>query len=353
MPNNSAVNRLRRVTDSLDSAVELTRQCRDYFLVSANQPSPKRLYNLASDLISTCETCQWDRDWEERLTLASSSLGHTPRIGVDSENHFFDVAGHYCSCMLSNFWGLAANCYVGTLASDVHVALFNPAEFWKESLAEQARSLTTCDPLKVLLEEPERAKTRLGVFAKNFNRQFKADYEYSYICNRIRKVSSRAIVDLKKQARTIVQIDQYTEDSRRYNNTNLFSFQPSTVAPVASPDDGSNVNKQTPSHTAGEKQTSATGKAKILLPAAFTLWHQYQDGSILKFDPVGCRKLARMARVSPALASGFFKEHFGDHEAYKQACHNEQKLMQVLRKINGEASQGRTVPLDRVPEPIV
>lgn len=85
-----------------------------------------------------------------------------------------------------------------------------------------------------------------------------------------------------------------------------------------------------------KKRSTQKGEGRIKLIAALTKHHQYADGSCLNEEPIGNNALARMAKVSPASATAFFKKEFGGLEQYKKRCSNRESLIVSLKMLNSE-----------------
>jgi hypothetical protein len=100
--------------------------------------------------------------------------------------------------------------------------------------------------------------------------------------------------------------------------------------------------------TTKAKRSTESGEGHIKLVAALTMHHQYADGSCLNVEPVGSNELARMAKVSKATASAFFKKEFKGHGGYKGICSDAASLAAALKLLNQEFSPyhlfGRKVP---------
>jgi hypothetical protein len=72
-------------------------------------------------------------------------------------------------------------------------------------------------------------------------------------------------------------------------------------------------------------------------------YHNYQAGSHLNCEPIGCNALARLAEVSTGAASQFFHRHFQSHKQYKQVCRREWHLYSKLRMLAGEEPSEHTL----------
>jgi hypothetical protein len=92
-----------------------------------------------------------------------------------------------------------------------------------------------------------------------------------------------------------------------------------------------------PSADRGHHRSHESGEARAKLIAALTAHHQYESGSVLNTEPIGCNELSVMAGVrSNSTSSRFFKAEFGSHTAYKRACRDTAKLANCLKIFNGE-----------------
>ena len=87
-----------------------------------------------------------------------------------------------------------------------------------------------------------------------------------------------------------------------------------------------------------QKRSTTNGSAREKWIAGLTQHHQYESGSCLNWEPIGCNQLARKAKVTTGTASLLFKEMFGSHRQYKAACcdRDGRKLIDCLRKLNCE-----------------
>jgi hypothetical protein len=96
------------------------------------------------------------------------------------------------------------------------------------------------------------------------------------------------------------------------------------------------------------KQSTVNGEAQAKLVAALIAHHDYGNGSVLKWEPIGNNELARKAKVAPGSATAFFKEHFGDggHANYRRACsNNDGRLAIVLGKVSGDLNTAKLFEL--------
>ena len=86
------------------------------------------------------------------------------------------------------------------------------------------------------------------------------------------------------------------------------------------------------------KRSTVRGEGQIKLIAALTLHHKYADGGSLNLNPICNNKLARLASVSKATASGFFVKHFGAHINYQRICQCTPRLVEKLKSFNQDFS---------------
>lgn len=103
------------------------------------------------------------------------------------------------------------------------------------------------------------------------------------------------------------------------------------------PFDDVNANEE----VALAKKSPNSGKAKgegqeILIPA-LTMHHRYADGSCLNLEPIGNNELSRIADVSTATATRFFKKWFDGHSKYCSMCRrNTSKLVDTIKAMRKE-----------------
>lgn len=100
--------------------------------------------------------------------------------------------------------------------------------------------------------------------------------------------------------------------------------------------DNSELILKPPQHPKKPKRSTQKGEAKAKLIAALTLHHQYEEGSCLNQEPIGCNELASKAQVANSTASAFFAKNFGGHDKYRRMCSNLKKLIPSLKLLNGE-----------------
>lgn len=85
------------------------------------------------------------------------------------------------------------------------------------------------------------------------------------------------------------------------------------------------------------------GDARKKLVGALNKHHGYSNGSCDSFEPIGVRKLAKMAKTSPGSAWALFQDHFeGGHPYYLLVCRDPARLTRRMRVINGD------IPAERV-----
>jgi hypothetical protein len=84
------------------------------------------------------------------------------------------------------------------------------------------------------------------------------------------------------------------------------------------------------------KRSTEKGEGDAKLIPALTAHHKYAKDSVLNLDPIGCNELARLARVSPSTASGFFEKQFGGYAKYRLKCRDEAMLIPALKLLNRE-----------------
>ena len=75
----------------------------------------------------------------------------------------------------------------------------------------------------------------------------------------------------------------------------------------------------------------------LLIIGVLNKHHQYENGSCLNSEPIGCRELARRLSKAAAVISHFFKKEFEGHCIYKIQCQNG-TISQSLRLLNAEVS---------------
>jgi len=78
------------------------------------------------------------------------------------------------------------------------------------------------------------------------------------------------------------------------------------------------------------KRSTVRGEAQAKLISALTKHHQYTNGGCMEWRPVGARELHRLADVSPATASTFFKTNFEGMTSTK--------LLASTKTVNGRSS---------------
>ncbi len=84
------------------------------------------------------------------------------------------------------------------------------------------------------------------------------------------------------------------------------------------------------------KRSHEKGDVFTKLIAALTHHHQYSRGSVLNQQPIANNRLARIAGVSPATASDFFKKKFKSHACYRTVCLDKDSLLASLKLLNQE-----------------
>lgn len=107
----------------------------------------------------------------------------------------------------------------------------------------------------------------------------------------------------------------------------------SATATHAVPDQPRQTNGQTK-----PKVSTAQGEASAKIGSALTTHHKYENGSCLYCEPIGVRKLGRMAEVSGSTVSKFFKEKFGGFNNYRAACRDPGTLANAIQILNGEVT---------------
>ncbi len=91
-----------------------------------------------------------------------------------------------------------------------------------------------------------------------------------------------------------------------------------------------------PAKTTKRKKSTSSGDALTKIVSVLTEHHQYAQGSCLNQEPIGVKALARLAKVAPATASGFFLKTFKGHTQYQAACRDKDKLINSLKLLNNE-----------------
>jgi hypothetical protein len=87
------------------------------------------------------------------------------------------------------------------------------------------------------------------------------------------------------------------------------------------------------------KRSTEQTDVETKLIAALTKHHQYADGGCLNLDAIGCRELARQAKVGLASAKRFFDKHFKGHKKYRNyVCADKGRLITALKLLNQEFS---------------
>ena len=105
------------------------------------------------------------------------------------------------------------------------------------------------------------------------------------------------------------------------------------------------------------KRSTERGEAEAKLIAALTKHHQYAEGGCMKWDPIGSNVLAEKAKVGKGSANRFFNKWFGSakeakdgYRNYRIACNGKDKLIAILKSMNGDMPRpgevlfGREVP---------
>lgn len=92
-------------------------------------------------------------------------------------------------------------------------------------------------------------------------------------------------------------------------------------------------NTQTNTRT---KLSNTNQSKEPALISAIIAHHQYDNGSVLNWDPIGSNALAEEANVGKGTASKFFKKWFGTHDRYKKACISGDVGI-ALRQLAGES----------------
>ena len=88
------------------------------------------------------------------------------------------------------------------------------------------------------------------------------------------------------------------------------------------------------------KPEETGAEAKII--GAISFYHEYENGWIPNKAPIGCRKLASAAGVSPASVTRFFINKKISHKIYKVIClANPKKLAILIQNWVGETPLGR------------
>src|SRR5262249_34113103 len=90
--------------------------------------------------------------------------------------------------------------------------------------------------------------------------------------------------------------------------------------------------------TPKRKRSTERGEGQAKCIAELTKQHEYSDGSCLNSEPIGVNELARLAGVSVATASAFFKGRFKGHLKYRAVCRDAGRLADSLKALNGEFS---------------
>lgn len=89
-----------------------------------------------------------------------------------------------------------------------------------------------------------------------------------------------------------------------------------------------------------QRKKAAPGEALSKIVPALAKWHEYDNGSALRTEPVGVNQLANLAVVASGSVSTFFVRRFGGHHVYKAKCIQEGAgfIVNSLRILLGEIS---------------
>ncbi|TWT97182.1 hypothetical protein [Neorhodopirellula pilleata] len=74
-----------------------------------------------------------------------------------------------------------------------------------------------------------------------------------------------------------------------------------------------------------------------LFKSALIHHHQYENGSVLNWEPIGSNQLAIAAKIAPSTASSYFKKWFEEYQGYKRACQSQSSLVVTLTQFANES----------------
>ncbi len=92
------------------------------------------------------------------------------------------------------------------------------------------------------------------------------------------------------------------------------------------------------------KKSTTSDEARVKLESAFVAHHEFDSGRVGNTTPIGCRELARKAKVSAANSSRFFEKWFGGWGDYRADANKGQVKLTVALTQIVEIPMSRSLP---------
>ncbi|MEW4452750.1 hypothetical protein AB1L30_08750 [Bremerella sp. JC817] len=175
--------------------------------------------------------------------------------------------------------------------------------------------------------------------AKRLTTQDLSDSWAAILCRRYPQIRSEYphAFQPREQEMTPEQFQRWLIDCIKSNSQleNSLSVSTSLTSTTESSATTSRTSGKAKQPKSGVRQYS---DAELRLIAALTNYHGYENGGISTFEPVGCRKLGKLAGVSRTAAYKFFRKYFDGHDRYKLQCNQPEKLTASMKLFNLEFS---------------